>query len=63
MNEVIITRKDIRAIDNYIKNGKLVGHMNEAGLSLGAMALVLNAIEQECNRILDEMNKGEENVC
>ena len=63
MNEVIITRKDNRAIDNYIKNGELVEHMNEAGLSLGAMALVLNAIEQECNRILDEMNKGEENVC
>lgn len=57
--EVNVTRKDIRAIANYMENGGLVGHMNNAGLSFGAMALILTAIEQECNRILDEMNKEE----
>ena len=57
--EVNITRNDIRAIANYMENGGLVDHMNEAGLSFGAMALVLTAIEQECSRILDEMNKEE----
>ena len=61
MNEVIVTRNDIRAIANYMENGGLVEHMNNAGLSIGAMALVLTAIEQECNRILDEMNKEKEN--
>ena len=63
MNQVIVTRNDIRAIANYMENGGLVDHMNEAGLSFGAMALILTAIEQECNRILDEMNKEEDNVC
>ena len=63
MMEVNVTKKDIRAIANYIENGGLVEHMNNAGLSFGAMALVLTAIEQECDRILDEMNKEEENVC
>ena len=62
MNEVIVTRNDIRAIANYMENGGLVDHMNEAGLTFGAMALILTAIEQECSRILDEMNKEEENV-
>ena len=45
-----------------MENGGLVDHMNNAGLSFGAMALVLTAIEQECDRILNEMNKEEEDV-
>ena len=61
MNEVIVTRNDIRAIANYMENGGLVEHMNNAGLSFGAMALILTAIEQECSRILDEMNEVSEN--
>ena len=60
--EVNVTKKDIRAIANYMENGGLVDHMNNAGLSFGAMALVLTAIEQECDRILNEMNKEEEDV-
>ena len=59
--EVNVTRNDIRAIANYMENGGLVDHMNNAGLSFGAMALVLTAIEQECSRILDEMNEVNEN--
>ena len=47
--EVNVTRNNIRAIANYMENG--------------AMALILTAIEQECSRILDGMNKEEENVC
>lgn len=57
--EVNVTRNDIRAIANYMENGGLVDHMNEAGLSFGAMALILTAIEQECSRILDEIDKEE----
>ena len=59
--EVNVTRKDIRAIANYMENGGLVDHMNKAGLSFGAMALILTAIEKECCRILDEMNEVNEN--
>lgn len=45
--EVNVTRNDIRAIANYMENGGLVEHMNNAGLSFGAMALVLTGIEAE----------------
>ena len=61
--EVSVTRKDFMDIANYMENGGLVDHMNKAGLSFGAMALILTAIEKECSRISDEMNKEEENVC
>lgn len=61
MNEVVVTRNDIRAIADYMENGGLVEHMNKAGLSFGAMALILTAISNECDRILDEMNEVNEN--
>lgn len=57
--EVNVTRNDIRAIANYMENCGLVEHMNNAGLSFGAMALILTAISNECERISDEMNKEE----
>lgn len=57
--EVNVTRNDIRAIANYMENGGLVEHMNNAGLSFGAMALILTAIEEACSRILDKINKEE----
>lgn len=63
MNEVVITRKDMVDIANYMENGGLVEHMNNAGLSFGAMAFIFTAIEETCSRILDKMNKEEENVC
>lgn len=63
MNKVVVTRKDILSIADYMENGGLVDHMNNAGLSFGAMALILTGIEQECSRILDEMNKEAEDVC
>lgn len=56
MFDIMINKKDIAAVQDYIQNKGLVAHMNDAGLSFGAMALVLNAIENECTRILDEMN-------
>ena len=57
--EVAITRDDIRAVVNYMENGGLVEHMNKAGLSFGAMAPILTAIEEACSSILDKMNKEE----
>lgn len=53
----MVNKKDIAAVKDYMQNKGLVAHMNEAGLSIGAMALILNAIENECDKILDEMNK------
>lgn len=63
MFDIVVTRKDMNDIADYIEHKGLVAHMNDAGLTMGAMALILTAITNECNRILDEMNKEEENVC
>ena len=60
MFDVMVTKKDIAAVRNYVENEGLVAHMNNAGLSIGAMALVLQAIDNECNRILIEMIAKEE---
>lgn len=60
MFDVMISKKDITAVRDYIENKGLVAHMNDADLSFGAMALVLNAIENECDRVLIEMNGEEE---
>ena len=60
MFDIMINKKDITAVKDYMQNKGLVAHMNDAGLSIGAMALVLNAIENECNRILIEMIAKEE---
>lgn len=60
MFDIMVNKKDIAAIKDYMQNKGLVAHMNDAGLSIGAMALILNAIENECDRILDEMNGEEE---
>ena len=61
MFDIMIDKKDIATVKDYIQNKGLVAHMNDAGLSIGAMALILNAIENECMRILNEMNGEEEN--
>lgn len=60
MFNVMIDKNDIAAVKDYMQNKGLVVHMNDAGSSVGAMALVLHAIESECNRILDEMDSKEE---
>ena len=61
MFDVVVDKNDLKQVDKFLESGILVREMNNAGLSIGAMALVLTAIEQECSRILDEMNKEEEN--
>lgn len=60
MFDIMIDKKDIAAVRDYMQNKGLVAHMNDAGLSISAMALVLNAIENECDRVLIEMNGEEE---
>lgn len=69
--EVNITKRDLKKIDEFLENGVLVNEMNRAGLSFGAMALVLIAIEKECIKIASELYvdgdinvlKEEDNAC
>ena len=69
--EVVVTKEDLKKIDDFLESGILVNEMNKAGLSFGAMALILTAIEKECIMIKSELYingdidifKEEENVC
>ena len=58
MFDVMVTKKDIAAVRDYVENKGLVTHMNDAGLGMGAMALVLNAILNECDRIEKELEEN-----
>ena len=55
--EIVVTKQDIKEIREFVEKGSLVQLMNDKGMSFGAMALILTAIDNECDRILDEMNK------
>ena len=54
---VMINKKDVAAVRDYIENKGFVAHMNNAGLGMGAMALVLNAVLSECDKIEKEMEE------
>ena len=47
MFDVVVTKNDIKAVENFLEDGVLVQEMNKRGLSIGAMALVLAGIEAE----------------
>ena len=47
MFEVVVNKKDITAVEKFLEDGVLVQEMNQRGLSIGAMALVLAGIEAE----------------
>ena len=47
MFDVVVTKKDIKAVEKFLEDGFLVQEMNKRGLSIGAMALVLAGIEAE----------------
>ena len=55
MFDIIVNKNDIKSIRDYMENKGLVGHMNNAGLTYSAMAVVLEAIRKECDRIEKEM--------
>ena len=47
MFDIVVTKKDIKAVEKFLEDGILVQEMNKRGLSIGAMALVLTGIEAE----------------
>ena len=57
MFDIMVDKKDITAVRDYVENKGLVAHMNDAGLSMPSMALILNAILNECDKIEEELNK------
>ena len=57
MFDVVVTEKDFEDITKFINGGKLVLLMNESGLSFGAMALILQGIQNE----MDKVKESKEN--
>lgn len=55
MFEVSITKKDMIKINDFLESGILVKAMNDFGLTVSAMALILNSIVNECERVSTEM--------
>ena len=47
MFDIVVTKKDIKAVEKFIEDGILIQEMNKRDLSIGAMALVLTGIEVE----------------
>lgn len=47
MFDIVVTKKDIKAVEKFLEDGVLIQEMNKKGLSIGAMALVLTGIEAE----------------
>ena len=58
MFDVIINKEDIAAVRDYLENKGLVAHMNNAGLSIGAICFVLNTLMTECDKVEKEMEEG-----
>lgn len=56
--EVSITKETIKEVIRFMEEEGLVAHMNDACLSLEAMAFILTELSQACDRA---MNKLEEN--
>ena len=58
MFSVTIDKKDIESIRDYMENKGLVSHMNNAGLTYGAMVVILEAIRRECDKIEKELEEN-----
>lgn len=59
--EIVVTREDIKEINDFIEGGFLVQLMNDKGMSFGAMALILTSINNTCEEIMKKLEE-EENV-
>ncbi len=57
MFNVIVDKKDIESVRDYMENKGLVNHMNNAGLTYSAMVVILEAIRKECDRIEKELEE------
>lgn len=59
MFSTIVDIEDIQKIREFLNNEdcRFVDNMNRAGLSFGAMALVIQAIEDKCNEVEEELIK------
>ena len=57
MFNVMVNKKDIESVRDYMENKGLVNHMNNVGLTYSAMVVILEAIRKECDRIEKELEE------
>ncbi len=57
--EILITKEDIKQINDFIERGSLVQLMNDRGMSFGAMALILTSIDNACEEIMKKLEEEE----
>ena len=57
--EIVVTRQDIKEINDFIERGSLVQLMNDRGMSFGAMALILTSINNTCEEIMKKLEEEE----
>lgn len=59
MFSTMVDIKDIQKIREFLESEdcRFVDNMNRAGLSFGAMALVIQAIEDKCNEVEEKLIK------
>ena len=57
-----ITREDIEHAREFLNDFNLVQTMNDYGLTIGSMSIILNGIFSECDRIEQEMDSKNEKI-
>ena len=55
--ECSISLEDIKEIKDYLYSGELVSSMNEAGLSFGEMAFILQELQNSCQEVTTILEK------
>ena len=58
--EIVVTKQDIKEIRNFVEEGFLVQLMNDKGMSFGAMALILTAIDNTCEEIMKKLEEEDD---
>ena len=57
--EIEVTKKELKEISKYVYGGELVKNMNDNGLSVSAMALILDTLITKIDEIKNVMEESD----
>ena len=57
---IMIDKQDLDDADEFVQSGELVDLMNDWGLSVGSMAIILNCLFEGFDKIRTQMAKENE---
>lgn len=55
--EIMLTKKDVEDVVNFIEKAGLVTFMNDAGLSFASMGFVLTTLSNACEEVFAKMEE------